>query len=351
MSDNESVSTLASEDTTKEQDEDDWKKMENIRVVCRFRPINTREMVEEKNNDMRDSPPVIEYGKVIKLGRSDYMHAGPMEFVMDRVFENNTTQNQVFVKVGKPMVMACLEGYNSTIFAYGQTGSGKTFTMFGPEKITNPELLGIVQRSVSFMFEDLKRRKDSKEVKEYQVLAEFIQLYREQINDLLEPDTPVPLKIRLDIATDSPYIPNLRQVDVSNTADVVRLLTVAQNNRVVDKTLMNAVSSRSHMVMTIRVIQTMKDGSVKKSKLNFVESDFFCILNFCYYFFCWFFAVAMFVHPTGHFCPSCSLFTKTSVCSFFLLFYLFSVLLVGCGSVLSFFSMYTYKLESKMKQI
>ncbi len=29
----------------------------------------------------------------------------------------------------EPLVKACLEGYNATVFAYGQTGSGKSFTM------------------------------------------------------------------------------------------------------------------------------------------------------------------------------------------------------------------------------
>ena len=87
------------------------------------------------------------------------------------------------------------------------------------------------------------------------------------MSDLLDPDPSVPLKIRFDPRTDAPYVPNLKQVDVTELGEVIKLLGVANKNRVVDKTLMNAESSRSHMIMTLTIEQTMKDGTVKKSKL------------------------------------------------------------------------------------
>ncbi len=44
----------------------------------------------------------------------------------------STTQEEVWISVGKPVVDTCIAGYNGTIFAYGQTGSGKTFTIQVP---------------------------------------------------------------------------------------------------------------------------------------------------------------------------------------------------------------------------
>ena len=38
-----------------------------------------------------------------------------------------------FVDLGKEVIDAAMEGFNSTIFAYGQTASGKTHTMMGPD--------------------------------------------------------------------------------------------------------------------------------------------------------------------------------------------------------------------------
>lgn len=49
----------------------------------------------------------------------------------DFVGGEDSTQEDVFAKVGKPIVDQCLQGYNGSIFAYGQTGSGKTHTIQG----------------------------------------------------------------------------------------------------------------------------------------------------------------------------------------------------------------------------
>ena len=50
--------------------------------------------------------------------------------------------------------------------------------MFGPEKLKNNNELGCVQRSLSFLFEELSRRKEEKQVSEFKVLLHFVQLYR-----------------------------------------------------------------------------------------------------------------------------------------------------------------------------
>ncbi len=51
-----------------------------------------------------------------------------------------------------------LEGFNGTIFAYGQTGSGKTFTITGgPDRY---EDRGIIPRSLSYIFQEIEKRKD-----------------------------------------------------------------------------------------------------------------------------------------------------------------------------------------------
>ena len=46
-----------------------------------------------------------------------------------------------------------MEGYNGTIFAYGQTGTGKTFTMEGTD---NPDLKGIIPRTIDWIFNNIK---------------------------------------------------------------------------------------------------------------------------------------------------------------------------------------------------
>lgn len=80
-----------------------------------------------------------------------------------------------------------MKGYNATIFAYGQTGSGKSFTMFGTD--SNP---GIIPRSCRFLFESI--RADSTQT-EYSLKCSFIEIYKENIRDLLKPQN-TSLKVR-----------------------------------------------------------------------------------------------------------------------------------------------------------
>lgn len=69
-----------------------------------------------------------------------------------------TTQQEIFDKIAKDVIDSAIEGYNGTIFAYGQTGSGKTFTMTGgPERYQDR---GIIPRSISYIFDQAKKRTD-----------------------------------------------------------------------------------------------------------------------------------------------------------------------------------------------
>ena len=122
MTDSESNSDSDSDlERKKNDDEVDWKNMENIRVICRFRPPNSREKREEKQNNLVNIPiNITNNGSSIKLSRPDQPSLKPYEFNLDKILPQNTSQQQVFLQVSKPMVEACLEGFNTTIFAYGQ---------------------------------------------------------------------------------------------------------------------------------------------------------------------------------------------------------------------------------------
>jgi kinesin family protein 3/17 len=82
-----------------------------------------------------------------------------------------------------------LEGYNSTVFAYGQTGCGKSFTMQG---VTNPtSQRGIIPRAFEHIFEAVSVAEGTK----YLVLASYLEIYNEEIRDLLGQD----VKRKLDL--------------------------------------------------------------------------------------------------------------------------------------------------------
>ena len=79
-------------------------------------------------------------------------------------------------------------GYNCTVFAYGQTGTGKTFTMEGGEERNTglgwdkDSTSGIFPRALAQILDSLKEQSDQLE---YIVTTSFLELYNEEIFDLL----------------------------------------------------------------------------------------------------------------------------------------------------------------------
>ena len=64
-------------------------------------------------------------------------------------------QGIIFDECVRPLIKACLDGYNATVFAYGQTGTGKTYTM-GCSASDDDEHRGIVPRAIHDIFDQLQ---------------------------------------------------------------------------------------------------------------------------------------------------------------------------------------------------
>ncbi|XP_061359477.1 kinesin-like protein KIN-14I isoform X2 [Gastrolobium bilobum] len=70
------------------------------------------------------------------------------------------------------------------MFAYGQTGSGKTYTMTGPKEIIEKSQ-DVNYRALSDLFDLADQRKDTFH---YDVSVQMIEIYNEQVRDLLVTD-------------------------------------------------------------------------------------------------------------------------------------------------------------------
>lgn len=83
-----------------------------------------------------------------------------------------------------------LQGYNGTIFAYGQTGCGKTHSMVG--KLDVEELQGIIPRSFGHILTTIGETKN----REFLIRCSFIEIYNEEVRDLLGKDVKKGLEIK-----------------------------------------------------------------------------------------------------------------------------------------------------------
>ncbi|XP_074051979.1 kinesin-like protein KIF15 isoform X2 [Macrotis lagotis] len=187
----------------------------------------------------------------------------------------DTTQESVFSSVAKGIVESCMNGYNGTIFAYGQTGSGKTFTMMGPSESDNftHNLRGVIPRSFEYLFFLIEREKEKAGTgKTFLCKCSFIEIYNEQIFDLLDSASPG-LLLREHIKKGVCVVGAVEQV-VTSAAEAYQVLSGGWRNRRVAATSMNRESSRSHAVFTITVESMEKNNDVvniRSSQLNLVD--------------------------------------------------------------------------------
>lgn len=99
------------------------------------------------------------------------------QYGFDYVFDENTSQVEIFNNTTKYLCKDVLNGYNSTVFAYGQTGAGKTFTMLGDDQ--NP---GVMFNTMNEVFKQLKKYQIDRK---YTIRVSFLEIYNENIKDLL----------------------------------------------------------------------------------------------------------------------------------------------------------------------
>ncbi|XP_058742809.1 kinesin-like protein KIN-14F isoform X2 [Vicia villosa] len=235
-----------------------------IRVYCRVRPF----LPGQQSNGQSTVDYIGEDGNIMIVNPLKQGKDARKVFSFNKVFATNATQEQIYVDT-QPLVRSVLDGYNGCIFAYGQTGSGKTYTMSGPDLMTE-ETWGVNYRALRDLFHISKERA---EAIKYEVSVQMIEIYNEQVRDLLVSDGS---NRRLDIRNNSQLnglnVPDACLVPVSCTQDVLDLMKIGQKNRAVGATALNERSSRSHSVLTIHVRgRDLVSNSVLKGCLHLVD--------------------------------------------------------------------------------
>jgi len=235
----------------------------NVKVVCRVRPFNQKEIGLGTETCVQFPDPTIIN---IKTSQHSEMGPGTHKFQFDRVFPMSSSQEEVYIFAAKPVVESILEGFNGTIFAYGQTSSGKTHTMQGPS-IDDPQLRGIIPRMVNTVFEAISATPDHIE---FTVRVSIVEIYMEKIRDLICPEK-INLKIREDKGR-GVYIEDVTESYVSEEKDVYDIMRLGSSNRQVSATNMNEGSSRSHLIFMMSIHQNnLHEMSAKTGKLFLVD--------------------------------------------------------------------------------
>ena len=200
----------------------------------------------EDNPVHRFSRSVVPSGKRVK----------DQTFGFDRIFDENTSQGDVYEATTKNLLDSVLDGYNATVFAYGATGCGKTHTITGT--LQQP---GIIFLTMQELFERIAERTEDKVT---EVSLSYLEIYNETIRDLLVPGgSKQGLMLRED-ANQAVSVAGLSSHHPQNVQEVMDMIVRGNEYRTMSPTEANATSSRSHAVLQINVSEKDRNADVNE---------------------------------------------------------------------------------------
>ncbi|XP_072041898.1 kinesin-like protein KIF28P [Amphiura filiformis] len=258
---------------------------ENVKVAVRVRPFNDREKnmnasciikmsgnsTEITNpNNPSDTPKRFTYDK------SYWSHDGFTEQAdgyLEPTEDHYADQKKVFGDLGQMVLDNAWQGYNCCLFAYGQTGSGKSYSIVGYRSNK-----GIVPVACEGLFHGIEgKRKTASQDQEFQVFVSMLEIYNEQVRDLLNPSSfkvKGGLKVR-EHPQKGFYVETQAKFPVQSYPDINSKINEGTRNRTIASTNMNATSSRAHTIVSIEFVQKGKNERgqmmTKTSIINLVD--------------------------------------------------------------------------------
>lgn len=242
------------------------KSSETVKVVVRCRPMNEKERIAKFERVVSVD---VKLGQImVRNPREASASDVPKVFTFDSVYDSNSKQLDLYDETFRPLVDSVLLGFNGTIFAYGQTGTGKTYTMEGVRN--DPERRGVIPNSFEHIFTHISRSQNQ----QYLVRASYLEIYQEEIRDLLSKDQSHRLELRERPDT-GVYVKDLSSFVTKSVREIEHVMNVGNQNRSVGATNMNEHSSRSHaiFVITVECSELGVDGEnhIRVGKLNLVD--------------------------------------------------------------------------------
>jgi hypothetical protein len=221
-------------------------------VYCRVRPSFPR--------DFEDGAY-----QLLTLNGKNVSVKDERSYEFDGTFQGDSRQEDVFRSIALPCIQHAFKGFCSALMCYGQTGTGKSFTMC----CTKPGHEGIIPQAAVHIFKTIQRDPSRK----YTVHAEFIQIYRDQLGDLMTESGKDRVDIHFD-PNDGVTLPGCSTHELSSPEAFMAFYNEGDKRRVVTATAMNPESSRGHTALVVRIksipIEDECAGTVS-GKVTFID--------------------------------------------------------------------------------
>ncbi|CAI5738034.1 unnamed protein product [Peronospora destructor] len=270
----------------------------NIRVLCRVRPMLTART--GSSGDESDASPDRRRKRVQVASAHELSVFSPVDgalyksFSFSRVFHDHHSQLTVFKEVA-PLVHSAVAGHHACVFAYGQTGAGKTYTMQGSETDR-----GLYYRAAEGIYTAVAQQQH---VYDFQVQIQMVEIYNEEIDDLLVQSisstttmtsatatggspigchggatsmcgnvvstTTLSSTVEIRRGENGVYLKNIQSITVSSAKELHDVVARSKTSRTAAK---NDRSDRSHTILMIDIRRTSKaNGEIDAGRLVLVD--------------------------------------------------------------------------------
>ncbi|KAL0352049.1 UNVERIFIED_CONTAM: Kinesin-like protein KIN-4A [Sesamum calycinum] len=242
-----------------------------VKVAVHVRPL----LGDEKIQGCKDCVTIVAGKPQVQIGTHS--------FTFDHVYGSTSSPSTaMYEECVAPLVDGLFQGYNATVLAYGQTGSGKTYTM--GTSLKDGCQTGLIPKVMNALFSKIETLKHEIE---FQLHVSFIEIHKEEVRDLLDPDSAnkpeianghagkltVPGKPPIQIRETSNGVITLAgstERSVKTLKEMADCLEQGSLSRATGSTNMNSQSSRSHAIFTITMEQMRRlhPGTSSDGNLN-----------------------------------------------------------------------------------
>ncbi|GMF13847.1 unnamed protein product [Phytophthora lilii] len=257
----------ADQDQQAEQDaEQDGRDANKVQIVIRLRPLEAA-AGETEPDCFRVLSDVSLLAQPPKTSQSYRSTGTATSFHFSRIFRAETQQTELFEATTRPVLDAAFAGHSGLVFAYGVTNSGKTYTISG-----TTEAPGVLPQALQYVMDELPRRKEGNAQPVTRVTATYLEIYNENVYDLLSPALRKRRALRVQDCDGKIQVRGAVERPIKTLEEGLELLEMGRRHKQVAETNCNSDSSRSHCVFTLHFYQqVLKFSSDLCSKVSIVD--------------------------------------------------------------------------------
>ncbi|QDS71768.1 hypothetical protein FKW77_009200 [Venturia effusa] len=230
----------------------------SVRVVARIRPLLKNEI--DKDIIVTAAPASTGSAQLVRIPNPK-QPAELYSFQFNSVYEQETTQQELFENEVSPTVKHLFKGFDVTLFAYGVTGTGKTHTMRGGKSLADR---GVIPRLLSAIYRRSRKiEKDSDSDSKVEVAMSYYEIYNDRVYDLFEaPEKRTAAGLPIRDNNGKTVVVGLTERPCHTLKEFELLYDEANVNRSTSATKLNAHSSRSHAILCVKVTQSSENHTL-----------------------------------------------------------------------------------------